>query len=302
MYQKLKKLLVKSSGFGQPLLLLHGWGMNSSAWKPVLKALESHYQIHLVDLPGYGFNNEAEAQSMQDIVDQLSDVIDQLGVEKVHIIGWSLGGLVAQALANHSPEKILSLTLVASTLRFSQDDNADSLWPHAMSLKVLKNFSANLNEDIEGTLKRFIALQFMGIADSKELQRELIQSICSTEKVPSRGEAETTLECNDDGAKGEVFFKKSKKPHKSGGVTSNSLELGLKLLAESDFRNIASKHPQHWLFAEKDRLIPVGVINDLKSLRSDAQITLLKNAGHAPFMTHPDEFITAVSPFIDSIE
>jgi len=276
-YQKLKKLLAKSSGFGQPLLLLHGWGMNSSAWKPVLNALESRYQIHLADFPGNGFNNEVEAYSLQDIVDQLSEVIDQLGVEKgvekVHIMGWSLGGLVAQALADHSPEKILSLTLVASTLRFSQDDNADSLWPHAMSLKVLENFSANLNKDIEGTLKRFIALQFMGIADSKEIQRELTQSILSTEK-----------------------------PHISGGVTSNSLELGLKLLAESDFRNSKSKHPQHWLFAEKDRLIPKGVINDLKSLRSDAQITLLKNAGHAPFMTHPDEFIRAVSTFIDSIE
>ena len=276
--------------------------MNSSAWKPVLKTFESRYQIHLVDLPGNGFNNEVEAQSMQDIVDQLSDLIDQLDVGKVHVMGWSLGGLIAQAIADETPEKILSLTLVASTLRFSQDDTADSLWPHAMSLKVLKNFSTNLNEDSEGTLKRFIALQFMGVAGSKEIQRELIRAICPVEKVLSRGEAETTLECNDDGPKGEVFNKKSKKPHKSGGVTSDSLALGLKLLAESDFRNSESKHPQHWLFAEKDRLIPVDVINDLKYLRSDAQITLLKNAGHAPFMTHPDEFISAVSAFIDSLE
>ncbi len=271
MYQKLKKLLVKTSGFGEPLLLLHGWGMNSNAWKPVLKPLESCYQIHLVDLPGHGFNNQVEAQSMQQIVDQFSDLIDQLGVGKLHVIGWSLGGLIAQALADIRPEKILSLTLVTSTLRFSQDDSTDSLWPNAMSLKVLKNFSTNLNKDTEGTLKRFIALQFMGVADSKEIQRELIQDICPSGKVPQ-----------------------------SRGVTSDSLALGLKLLAESDFRNNQSKHPQHWLFAEKDRLIPKEVINDLKSLRSDAQITLLKNAGHAPFMTHPDEFISAVSRFIDA--
>ena len=298
----MKKLLVKSSGHGQPLLVLHGWGMNSCAWKPVLNTLESRYQLHLVDLPGNGFNNEVEARSMQDIVDQLSELIDQIGVDKIHIMGWSLGGLIAQALADKIPDKILSLTLVTSTLRFSQDNNAESLWPHAMSLKVLNNFATNLSNDMEGTLKRFIALQFMGIADSKAIQRELIQSVVPTEKGPGRGEAEITLECSDDDPRGEAFIKRNKEPHKSGGVTSDSLQLGLKILAESDFRKNKSKHPEHWLFAEKDRLIPVDVINDLKSLRSDAQITLLKNAGHAPFMTHPDEFISAVSPFIDAIE
>ncbi|KAG1694957.1 Malonyl-[acyl-carrier protein] O-methyltransferase [Nymphon striatum] len=185
------------------------------------------------------------------------------GVGKVHIVGWSLGGLVAQALADQEPDLVKSLTLVASTLRFSQDENKDSLWSHAMSKKVLQNFSVNLKEDTEGTLKRFIALQFMGVKNAKEIQKELIQDICKIEKTP-----------------------------KSRGVTSESLELGLNLLTESDFRLHKSKHQQHWIFAEKDRLIPKDVINDLKSLRSDAQITLLKNAGHAPFMTHPDEFMS----------
>ena len=278
MYQKLKKLLVKTSGFGAPLLLLHGWGMNSTAWKPVLNALESRYQIHRVDLPGHGFNSDVEAESMQEIVGQIADLIDQLNegnTTKVHILGWSLGGLIAQAFADQFPGKIISMTLVASTLRFSQDDAADSLWPHAMSLKILNNFAINLKNDMEGTLKRFIALQFMGIPSSKEIQRELMNSICPPEKVAeSRG---VTKE-----------------------VTLSSLDLGLRLLAESDFRNSDSQHPQHWIFAEKDRLIPKNVINDLISLRSDAQITLLKNAGHAPFMTHPDEFISHVSSFIDS--
>ncbi|WP_299874733.1 alpha/beta fold hydrolase [uncultured Cocleimonas sp.] len=286
----MKKLLVKSSGFGSSsdyrptLLLLHGWGMNSNVWKPVLPALESRYQIHLVDLPGHGINNDVNADSMQNIVALFSDLIDELGQEKVHIMGWSLGGLIAQALADEIPEKIQSLTLVASTLRFSQDESTESLWPHAMSLKVLNNFAINLHKDTEGTLKRFIALQFMGVAGSKEIQRALVQDICpaedkaaSSEKVPkSRGV--------------------------KSGVTSDSLTLGLKLLAESDFRNSVSQHPQHWLFAGKDRLIPADVINDLKSLRSDAQITLLENAGHAPFMTHPDEFVSAVSTFIDTLE
>ncbi len=246
--------------------------MNSVVWNPVIKALESRYRVHLVDLPGHGFNYEVVAPSMQVIVDQLSDLIESLDEEQIHIMGWSLGGLIAQALAESTPEKIRSLTLVASTLRFSQDESESNAWPHAMSLEVLNNFAVNLSKDTAATLKRFIALQFMGVAASKETQKVLIQAICPAEKMPQ-----------------------------SGGVTVDALTVGLKLLTDSDFRDSSCDIPQHWLFAEKDRLIPMAVIDDLKSLRPDAQVTLLQGAGHAPFMTHPDAFVDAVSAFIDSL-
>lgn len=158
------------------------------------------------------------------------------------------------------------MTLVASTPKFSQSDS----WQYAMSEDVLNTFSKNLNQDIEGTLKRFIALQFMGIKDSRLIQRELINTI-----------------------------------KKWGGVLCSdsykqALNVGLQLLMHSDFRSASHKTPMHWILAERDRLIPKEVINDLKSLRPDDQITLLENAGHAPFLTHPNAFIDSVVPFIKS--
>ena len=79
-----------------------------------------------------------------------------------------------------------------------------------------------------------------------------------------------------------------------------ALSLGLKILKESDFRDIKPRVPQHWLLGEYDRLIPPALINDLKLIRPDAQITLLKKTGHAPFMTHPEAFLTALIPFLNT--
>ena len=245
--------------------MLHGWGMNSAVWESVRPALESRYCVSWIDLPGHGKNQHVVANNMDEIVDLILPHIPN----NSHLLGWSLGGLVVQAIAErlskNDTNNIKSMTLVASTPKFSQADD----WHYAMSEDVLHTFSENLNQDIEDTLKRFVALQFMGIKDSKSIQRELIKAI-----------------------------------EKWGGVLSNSskkaLNLGLELLIDSDFRSASHKIPMHWVLAERDRLIPKEVIKDLKYLRPDDQITLLENAGHAPFMTHPEAFIASVTEFIEN--
>ena len=152
--------------------MIHGWGMNSGAWESVRPALEVDYSMHWVDLPGYGVNSDILANSMDDIVGLILPHIP----EGSHLMGWSLGGLVAQAIAekahkNHT-NKIKSLTLVASSPKFSQSDD----WEQAISAEILNNFSKNLQDDVEGTLKRFVALQFMGVKGAKDLQRALIDN------------------------------------------------------------------------------------------------------------------------------
>ncbi|MCF6190154.1 MAG: alpha/beta fold hydrolase [Cocleimonas sp.] len=245
--------------------------MNSAVWESIRPEFESRYHVSWIDLPGHGNNQHITVNNSAHSMDKIVDYILPHIPNGAHLLGWSLGGLVIQAIAERLSktdlEKIKSMTLVASTLRFSQTDS----WPHAMSEDVLNTFSKNLNQDIEGTLKRFIALQFMGIKDSKPMQRELINTL---EKW---GGASTPL---------------------SRTVIPEALNTGLELLKHSDFRLASHKIPMHWILAERDRLIPKEVINDLKSLRPDDQITLLENAGHAPFMTHPKAFIESVVPFI----
>jgi len=267
----LSKLFVKTSGVGESLIVLHGWGMNSVVWDTVRPALESQYKVSWIDLPGHGENVDVLANSLDEIVDLILPEIP----EGSHLLGWSLGGLIIQAIAQQIPDKIKSMTLVASTPRFSEAND----WPYAMSQDVLNNFAENLKIDIEGTLKRFIALQFMGIKDAKPIQRELTDKVLrSLKNIKNRGGVSNNNHIN---------------------TQVQALILGLQIITQSDFREQSHKIPQHWLLAERDRLIPKEVINDLKLIRPDAQITLLENAGHAPFMTHPEEFVASVTPFIN---
>ena len=272
---KLSQLFVKTSGQGEPLIVLHGWGMNSAVWKPVRVKLESQFCVSWIDLPGHGENSCVEAGSLDEIVDLIIPEIP----ENAHLMGWSLGGLIIQAIALRIPEKIKSMTLVASTPRFSQTEN----WKNAMSQEVLSNFADSLSENIEATIKRFIALQFMGIKEAKTIQRELTQNILTNlHKKAKKGGCVLRLRS------AELLS------------TQHALILGLDILRYSDFRNNRQAIPQHWVLAERDRLIPKELINDLKLIRPDAQITLLENTGHAPFMTHPNQFLESIVPFIKS--
>ncbi len=276
---KLNQLFVKTSGNnkGDSLVMLHGWGMNSGAWETIRPALESKYLMHWVDLPGYGENTAVSAKSMEDIVNKISPHIPQ----GAHLLGWSLGGLVAQAiiekLSKNKSIIIKSLTLIASSPKFSQAND----WEHAISHEILDNFSTNLQEDSEATLKRFVALQFMGVKGSKPFQKALIDEILADNKHKSSKKG------------GGAFNKKLENTH------FEALNLGLDILKHADYRNNTHKVPQHWILGDKDRLIPPLLVNDLKLLRPDDQITLLNNTGHAPFMTHPEEFLASLIPFIE---
>jgi pimeloyl-[acyl-carrier protein] methyl ester esterase len=250
------KTVIQGKRQGEPLIIFQGWAMNSAAWETVKPALEAEFLVTWIDLPGHGINREVTAGSLDEVVDLILPVL----VKNSHLLGWSLGGLVAQAVAQQATN-IKSLTLVASTLRFSQAEH----WPHAMSQDVLKNFSESLRADVETTIKRFISLQFMGVKNSKELQGALSDNILL--KLPA----------------------------------TDALNTGLQILSHADFRHAHNSISQHWIFAEKDRLIPKAVINDLKLIRPDAQITLLKNTGHAPFMTHPKEFLSRFFHFMDML-
>jgi pimeloyl-[acyl-carrier protein] methyl ester esterase len=276
----LNPFFVKTSGNnnGESLVMIHGWGMNSGAWESVRPELEAKYFIYWIDLPGYGENIDLVANDMDEIVDLIINNIP----DGSHLLGWSLGGLVAQAIAKKSREeqsdKIKSLTLVTSSPKFSQSDD----WKHAISHETLNNFSQNLQDDIESTLRRFIALQFIGIKGTKQIQKLLTDEVLINTKYKTSKK------------EGGGIIKAHKNSH------FQALSLGLRLLKDADYRKTLHQYPQHWILADRDRLIPPEMINDLKLLRPDDQITLLDNAGHAPFMTHPKDFLASVVPFIES--
>jgi len=152
---------------GKPeLVLLHGWGMNAEVWQPVLEPLSRHFSLTLFDLPGLGRSSERpQSYSFEAVAERLL----QDAPEQAHWLGWSLGGTVATAAAVKAPERVLSLTTVASNPCFVQRDD----WSNAMTDEVFTGFQLALQENAAKTLSRFIMLQTQGGSAAREILRTL---------------------------------------------------------------------------------------------------------------------------------
>ncbi len=103
-------------GKGKTLVLLHGLLENSTMWSELISAIGAEYQIVSIDLLGHGKTGSiGYVHSMEMMADAVAAVLEFLKVDQYHIIGHSMGGYVALALAKKSPESIIGLCLMNST-------------------------------------------------------------------------------------------------------------------------------------------------------------------------------------------
>lgn len=88
-------------GSGPPLLLVHGVGSHWQVWEPVLAALEAEREVVAVDLPGFGGSPvlEGDAPTAPALARAVGRFLDELGWERAHVAGNSLGGWIALELA-----------------------------------------------------------------------------------------------------------------------------------------------------------------------------------------------------------
>src|SRR6516164_9654290 len=112
------RYLELGEGLGVPVLLLHGFGADLNTWMFTQPALAEGRRVIALDLPGHGGSaknvSAGDAESLTGVV---GAALDALSVERVHLIGHSMGGAVAALLALRRGERVASLTLRASRRR-----------------------------------------------------------------------------------------------------------------------------------------------------------------------------------------
>lgn len=110
------KVHFTSTGKGTAIVLLHGFLENSSMWNDITKVLSKKYRIICIDLWGHGkTENHGYIHTMEDHALMVKTVLDYLKLRKYIIIGHSMGGYVALALANQFPQNIKGLCLMNSS-------------------------------------------------------------------------------------------------------------------------------------------------------------------------------------------
>ncbi len=251
------KIHTQVYGKGKPLVLIHGWAMHSGIWRQFAQQLAKHYQVTCLDLPGHGLSETVKPYTL----DQISKaLIENMPESPCCILGWSLGTSVAITLAENFPERVDSLILLAGNPKFIQSDD----W-NGMPVELLNDFGNQLVSNCQLTLIRFLAVQVIGLPDSKKLLKDLKAAI-----------------------------------HEYDPPTQTVLQSGLEILKESDLRHDLTelRCPISLIFGNMDTLIPVKVCLDIQKLIPDSDLNIIKGAGHIPFLSHPTEVIQSIKRFL----
>ncbi|MFA6970317.1 MAG: alpha/beta fold hydrolase [Gallionella sp.] len=282
-------------GGGDPLLFIHGWGMHGGMWGGVLSQLAQHFQVMAVDLPGHGSSSrsqdldraglprttnglhpkllreglrieEEEVGTNSELnLDAIVDKLSAQFTEPLTVCGWSLGGQVALRWAMRYPQQVSRLVLVSSTPCFVQQAG----WPCAMAADTLAAFSAALQQDYASTLRRFLALQVRG----SEQEREQLLTLRAS--LASRGEPDLA-----------------------------ALQSGLEILRDVDLRDALPQisTPVLVIAGVRDTLTPMPASQYLATQMPHARLAAIEGAAHAPFLSHPDEFVKHVAGFLHELE
>jgi len=106
----MQDIYIGDEGKGFPLVLVHGFLGSSTMWKPQIDFFKDHFRVITPDLPGFGKSNKAKSHnSIQLISNFLSDCLEEKKIDKFHLLGHSMGGMIVQEMAKKYGNKISKL-------------------------------------------------------------------------------------------------------------------------------------------------------------------------------------------------
>ncbi len=245
-----------SPSSAEPLVLLHGWGFDSRSWEPLLPWLRQYSDVIALDLPGFG-----DSPSCTDFsLDAVLDAIAQSLPVQAALVGWSLGGMLAVALAARHPERITRVVTLGSNLRFVADAN----WPEAMAPAVNRGFNSEFERAPAKGLKRFLGLIAHGDQRERALRTELAVA------QPDSGQIRPQW--------------------------TQALSLLSSLDNTRAFEQL--RQPGLHLFAEHDALVPMAAAGQLPALNQRQRVSVVAGAGHAMHWSEPERVGEAILHFL----
>lgn len=249
---------VTQHGDGPDIVCLHGWGLHGGVWTCLGDAWLPGCRRHIIDLPGHGRNRR---EPLGGSLPAIAAKILSAAPPRAIWLGWSLGGMLALTIARLAPERVEKLILVGTSPRFVQAPD----WPHAVPLSTLAQFAEDLAADYSHTLVRFLSLQ----AGKAGLDRAVLRQL-------------------------RKFAREYPSP------ATQALQTGLAVLQQSDLRPELGeiRQPVLMVHGRWDKLVPLAAADYLATQLANARLVAVDQAGHAPFLSHPDRFQQAATAFI----
>lgn len=231
------------------LILLPGWGLGPAALQPLVDALNGlGLPTELAELPAL---TSSDPEAWLNELDARLPADCWLG-------GWSLGGMLAAALAARRGARCRGLLTLASNACFV----ARAGWPSAMDEETFAAFRAGCASDAAATLKRFAMLCAQGCSEARALGRQLQQGL----------------------------------PAQDAAQLLAGLDVLAVLDNRAALASFAG--PQLHLLAEGDALVPAAAAAALLALLPAGEVDVLEGSGHALVLEQPQALAALLAEFI----
>ena len=250
-------MFIERSGQGPNLVLLSGWAMTRHCWHQLIPALEKHYKTVRVDLPGHGDGCGScfSFSRMDELITELSNLCE----EEATWIGWSLGGLLAQHVAQTYPHKVKRLICVGSTPCFLQKND----WSEGISEADYNQFLKIFVADNSIALEQFITLQVVDSENANETFK-ILKLLLVNNYEPKELIAALELLRSQDMRKAIAKY----------------------------------KGPVLFIGGNADRLVSASNLKASSTLPPQGEVNIIAKAGHAPMISHFEEFSERLTNYL----
>ncbi len=159
-------------GSGEPLVFIHGLGGNADSWRPQIEALANHCRVLAMDLRGHGQSGWRmdEPITIRAFAEDAIALIDSLGIDKAHLCGHSMGGMIALEIFVRRPHKIKSLILADTSAFFPPPQTRGELLEHFDRLEL-------------PVWSSLMASRVLRRGASQEQQQEVAQMLAATPRA-----------------------------------------------------------------------------------------------------------------------
>jgi pimeloyl-ACP methyl ester carboxylesterase len=263
-----------AAGSGPALLLIHGIGDSSDTWRPVLEPLALHHTVIAPDLLGHGRSEKPRADyTVAGYANGMRDLLSLLEIDRVTVVGHSLGGGVAAQFAYQFPERCERLVLVSSggvgrtvspLLRLAAVPGAEALMPlfGAAPVRLASRIGAGLLHVFDTALGRDAA-EILAVFDAlpnTEARRAILRTLRSG--IDWRGQIITML----------------------------------------DRAYMAEDLPTLVVWGRRDAIIPLGHGRVAHAALPGSRLEIFDDAGHFPHHVDPPRFVRVLSEFVARTE
>jgi pimeloyl-ACP methyl ester carboxylesterase len=254
-------------GEGEPLLLIHGYGAGFWVWEKQIDILCRSHRVYALDLIGHGFSDRPKIEYRPDIyIHFLRDFMDEIGVERATLIGNSMGGGIAWAVAALFPERAKKLILI------------NCVPPDVLNQVRNESFRALV------AIMNVPFLPYLVIASrNKNSIKRILQECLSdrsliTPKVLNRQYHLSRI-------KGTAW------------VLSSTLRNAKDTSAMKEYLP-RIRHPTLLIWGARDLIFPPHVGEGLHQAITDSKLMIIEKSGHIPMWETPDEVNQAIQNFL----